>query len=376
MLTGRRILALNWRDPENPEAGGAETHLYEILRRLADAGNEILWLAAGFAGGAAEAEIGGIRVVRAGGAMTANYVLPRVARRLLRVERFDAIVEDVNKIPFFLPWISKLPHLLVVPHLFGSTVFRETNPFFAAYVYLFERLIPVAYGRSRVIAISPSTREDLIARGLDGDRIAVSYCGFAAAAYDLESPPPRGESPRLIHLGRIRRYKGLDLVLRSFALLRERFPDAVLDVVGDGPERRRLARLAGRLGIGDAVVWHGHLPLAEMVALLYRSHIFLNASPKEGWGLTVIEAAACGVPSVAADSPGLRDSVRDGETGLLVPYGDCAAMADAAAALLLDPERREAMGRAAALRAREFSWDDAAREAAAQLELLIDEAGA
>ncbi len=368
-----RILALNWRDPENPEAGGAETHLDEILTRIAAAGNHVTWLAAGYPGSATEATRQGMRIVRAGNGINANYALPIVARRLLRSENFDVIIEDVNKIPFFIPLISRLPHVLMIPHLFGSTVFRETNLLFASYVYLYERLIPHVYRGSRTIAISPSTRDDLIARGLGSDRIKVSYCGFDASAYDLASPPSPGEKPRLIHLGRIRRYKGLDLVLKSFALLRERFGDAELEVVGDGPERPALEKLGASLGLGDSVRWRGHVPLSEMVDLLYRSHLFLNASPKEGWGLTVIEAAACGVPSVAADSPGLRDSVVDGETGILVPYGDCNAMAAAAEALLRDPERRAKMGEAAAKRAREFSWDTAAAQTIEQIEILLAE---
>jgi glycosyltransferase involved in cell wall biosynthesis len=146
--------------------------------------------------------------------------------------------------------------------------------------------------------------------------------------------------------------------------------------VGGGPERAALERLAGRLGVADAVRFHGHLPLPAMVELLHRCHLFLNASPKEGWGLTVIEAAACGVPCVAADSPGLRDSVEDGVTGLLVPYGDTAAMARAALALLGDPARREAMGARAAVRARGFSWDAAADDAETLLVALVAAGGA
>jgi glycosyltransferase involved in cell wall biosynthesis len=371
-----RLLALNWRDPANPEAGGAETHLHEILRRWVAAGSEVTLLAAGFPEAEPEIRIDGVRVLRAGSWWNANFALAWRARRLLKAEPFDAVVEDVNKIPFFLPLLSRLPHLLLIPHLFGETVFRETNVFFGAYVFLFELFIPRVYRRSRVIAISPSTREDLIRRGLAAERVAVSYCGFEAEPYDLASPPPRPPveaGPRLVHLGRLRRYKGADLVLRSFVRIREALPEARLDIVGDGPEFSALQALAKRLGLGASVVFHGHLPLERMVDLLYRSHLFLNASPKEGWGLTVVEAGACGLPTVAANSPGLRDSVVDRETGILVPYGDAPAMAEAALSLLRDPQRLAAMGERAARRARSFDWDRTAREAREQLDLLLAE---
>ena len=371
MKPARRILAVNWRDLRNPEMGGAEVHLHEILRRLAAWGHEVTLLAAAWPGAASEERYDGLRVLRAGRWWNANWVICRAARRLLRDEPFDVLVEDVNKIPFFLPLASRLPHLLVVPHLFGQTVYRETNPLLATYVMLFELAIPKVYRHSLVAAISPSTRDDLVRRGLAPERIAVSYCGFDAAPYDLAAPPPRDDIPRVIHLGRLRRYKGADLVLEAFALIRRAQPAAVLDMVGDGPERPALERLAGRLGLAGSARFHGHLPQSELVRLLYRSRLFLNASPKEGWGLTVIEAGACGVPTVAADSPGLRDSVQNGETGLLVPYGDPAAMAAAALELLGDEPRRSAMGVKAAARARSFSWDRTARETEELIERLL-----
>lgn len=368
----RRILAVNWRDRKNPEAGGAETHLHEILERWAADGDEVTLLCAGFPGGAEEEHYAGLRILRAGNAWNANFALFFRARRLLRQESFDCIVEDVNKIPFFLPLLSSLPHLLLIPHLFGTTVFRETNPLFAFYVWLFELPIPRVYRNSGVIAISPSTRDDLLARGMKRDRVRVSYCGFDSKPYEREDPPEKGKSPRLVHLGRLRKYKGADRVIRSFARIREEMPEARLEIVGDGPELPALRKLSSKLKLDKSVTFHGFMSLEDMVNLLYRCHVFLNSSPKEGWGLTVIEAAACGVPAVASDSPGLRDSVEDGKTGILVPPDDTEAMAEATLELLRSPERREEMADRAAGRAREFSWNRSAREAGELLDRLME----
>ncbi len=368
-----RILAVNWRDMKNPEAGGAETHIHELLERLATRGHEITLLAAGFEGARGEEFYKGLRVLRAGGPMTANFALAWKARRLLQEEHFDLIIEDVNKVPFFLPLFSSLPCLLVVPHLFGATVFRETNLLFASYVWLMERAVPSVFGRAGVLAISPSTKDDLVARGFDAERIEVNYCGFDAAPYEREQAPARNGHPTLVHTGRLRKYKGADIVLKSFAHIVRELPEARLEIIGDGPERPELQRLSAGLGLDESVTFHGFMELADMVDLLYRSHLFLNASPKEGWGLTVVEAGACGVPTVAADSPGLRDSVRDGETGILVPYGDERAMAGAALDLLRDEPRRAALGEAAARRARSFSWDEGADQMEAQILALVRE---
>jgi glycosyltransferase involved in cell wall biosynthesis len=136
----------------------------------------------------------------------------------------------------------------------------------------------------------------------------------------------------------------------------------------------RLQRLAERLGVGDAVEFLGYLPHAGKVDLLWRSHVLLNPSPKEGWGLTVLEANACGVPVVASRRPGLVDSVREGETGRLVPYGDAAAFAAAALEFLRDPALRERFASRARDWARRFTWDEAALQTERVLVQAVQEA--
>ncbi|MFH1754759.1 MAG: glycosyltransferase family 4 protein, partial [Candidatus Latescibacterota bacterium] len=140
-----KLLAVNWRDLKNPEAGGAEVHLQEILTRLAAKGHEVTLFCANFAGGGREDSYDGINVQRRGTWYNANYVLPYEVRSYLKDNECDIVVEDINKIPFFLPMFVKQRVVAVVPHLFGATVFRETNPLFASYVYMWERFIPFVY---------------------------------------------------------------------------------------------------------------------------------------------------------------------------------------------------------------------------------------
>src|SRR5262249_43785087 len=159
--------------------------------------------------------------------------------------------------------------------------------------------------------------------------------------YQLPAPPPRAAVPTLVHLGRLMRYKSADVAVRAFARVHAELASARLVMAGDGPERGRLERLASKLGVRTSAEFRGFVAHADKVDRLGRSHVAFNASPKEGWGLTVVEANACGVPVVASRRPGLVDSVRDGETGVLVPYSDAAAFAAAALALLRDPARRD-----------------------------------
>ncbi len=279
----------------------------------------------------------------------------------------------MNKIPFFTPLVQSLPTVVYVPHLFGGTVFRETNPLFASYVWLLERPMPWVYRRAAWIAISDSTKQDLVARGVPASRVEVVHCGLDFARYDLADPPGRDARPTLVHLGRLMRYKSAGVALHALVHVRRTLPDAQLRVVGDGPDRRRLERLAQRLGLGGAVHFHGHVPHAEKVRLLWTSHVLLNPSPKEGWGFTVVEANACGVPVVASRSPGLVDSVLDGETGFLVPPGDAGAFAAAVLRLLGDAALHRRLAEGGRQWARRFRWEDAALQTERVLQRAIQE---
>ena len=357
-----RVLAINWRDMGNPEAGGAELHLHEILAHLVRWGHEATLIAAGWPGCELETRIDGIRVLRRGHWFDANFTLPVFARRHMRHNDYDVVVEDINKLPFFMPLYTKVPVVPTIPHLFGTTVFREASLPIGLYVLFMERFIPRVFRRNRFMVISPSTRDDLVRRGVPAERIEVILCGLDHDAWrrlDLEP----FDRPTIVHLGRLRRYKSVETALRATAIVRRSRPDARLVVAGDGPWRDALEKEAARLELGDGVEFVGYAGREEAVRLLNRSHLLFNPSPKEGWGLTVVAANACGVPVVASDRPGLSDSVIDGETGFLVPYGDENAFADKALALIENDDLRRRMSAAALERVKELTWERCAREA-------------
>ncbi|HJW14439.1 MAG TPA: glycosyltransferase family 4 protein, partial [Thermoanaerobaculia bacterium] len=359
-----RIVALNWRDPGHPEAGGAELHLFEILRRCVRDGDRVTWLAEAFPGAAPEDAREGIEIVRAGTWYNAHLALGALYRARFRRERVDLVVEDINKVPFFTPLFSRAPVLAVVPHLFGATVFREASPLVGAVVWAHEALVPLVYRRTPFLAISESTRDDLVRRGIDRARIDVVRCGLDPSAYAVTKPPEARE-PVVSFLGRLRKYKGAQYVLRAFPAILAAAPEARLEIVGDGPYRAELERLAGALGVAGRVRFLGALAHEAKVAVLNEAQVATCPSPKEGWGLTVIEANACGAPVVASRSPGLVESVRDGETGLLVPHGDVAALAEGVIRLLRDRAERLRMAEAGRRWAATFDWETCYRESRA-----------
>jgi glycosyltransferase involved in cell wall biosynthesis len=356
------LVAVNWRDMRNPEAGGAEVHLYEILVRMVQRGHRVTWLAAGYPGCSKFDTYDGIDVIRRGSWYNANFALRRALKAFLSREKPDLIIEDINKIPFFTPRLTDVPVLPVIPHLFGVTVFRETNPVLASYVWFWERFIPSVYRDCNFCVISPSTRDDLVGRGIARERIDVVLCGLDHGTYRRIEGSQRYERPTVVHFGRVRKYKAIDVVIRAVKRIRDALGDVRLVIIGDGPELDNLKKIAADLDMGDTVEFTGRLCVEDMVATLNRCHLFMNASPKEGWGLTVVEANACGVPVVGSDRPGLKDSILDGKTGFLVEYGDDAAFAARGLELLSDPELWKRMSAAGLEWAQTMTWERTADE--------------
>jgi len=367
-----RILVVNWNDRENPYAGGAEVHLHEIFGRLVRAGHEVDLVASGWPGAAPRAELDGMHVYRTARRFSFALRARAAVRRRLRARAYDVVVEDLNKIPLYLESVTALPLSVLVHHLFGATVFREAAWPVASLVWLAERPLPWAYRRAAFQAVSDSTRDDLVARGVAARRIEVIHEGVDTTWYCPDGAAPRAARPTFLYLGRLKRYKGVEIAVRAAAAARAVRPDVVLEIAGQGDDRPRLEALVRSLGLGESVQFLGFVAEEEKRRLLRRAWAVVFPSPKEGWGITNVEAAACGTPALASDSPGLRDSVRDGRTGYLVPHGDWRALADRMLALAGDPALVGRLGRAARAFAEGLSWDAAARATAAHLQRVLD----
>ncbi len=366
------ILAVNWLDRANPQAGGAELHFFEIFRRLVERGHRVTLMSSGWSGCDARSTIQGIEVHRSGGRHTFALRGRGAVRHALRRHTYDVVVEDINKLPLYLPTLTRLPFYVIIPHLFGATVFREAAWPVAAVVWLSERGIPRVYRGANFHAISDSTRDDLVRRGVPAATIRVIYPGVDAGWYTPDRETRRTAAPTFLYVGRLKRYKGLDTLLRAVASVRQTRHDIHLVIAGDGDDRSRLERLAADLRLESAVRFLGYVD-EEQKRTLFRTawgHVF--PSPKEGWGLSNVEAAACGTPAIASDSPGLRESVLSGQTGILVPHGDPEALASAVLRLANDPQLVERLGRAARGFAESLSWGEAAKHTEQHLLETID----
>jgi glycosyltransferase involved in cell wall biosynthesis len=369
-----KMLLVNWNDRENPEAGGAEVHLHEIFGRLARRGHEIHLVTSGWPGAPAETELDGLRVRRYGGRHTFALRARGAVRALLAQQPFDVVVEDINKLPLYLRGLARpRPFCAIVPHLFGTTAFSEANWAMAAIVWAAERPLARGYRGAGFHAISESTRDDLVRRGVPRERVEVIYPGVDATWYCPDPGTPRAADPTFLYVGRLKRYKGVETALRALALAHRAGVCPTLEIAGHGDDRPRLERLARALGVAEDARFLGFVSHEEKRRLMRRAWAVVFPSPKEGWGISNVEAAACGTPALASDSPGLRESVRNGETGFLVPHADAACLAERMVALARDRALVERLGRNARTFASGLSWERAADATEAHLDRLIAE---
>lgn len=361
----RRILVLNERDPRNPLTGGAETHVFEIFSRLVRRGHDVTLLAAGFSGGAAEEIVDGVRVRRFANRYVYYLLVPWIARREAR--QADVVVDVLNKLPFLSPWFVPLPCMAIVHHLFGTTAFRQVPFPIALVTWLMERLIPFAYARVPMLAISPSTKDDLVTRGIEAAHIHVVPPGVDKATHKALDDGLHRE-PLVVWIGRLEPYKRADVAIDAMSKVLAAIPEARLVIVGAGSARASLEEHARARGLGDHVRFTGFVSEEEKIAWIQQAAIVVQTSEKEGWGMTMIEASICNTVPIASDVEGLRDSVQHDRSGLLVPYGDAGALAGAILRVLREPELRARLLGGGLPWSQRFGWDEVADDTLSLIE--------
>jgi len=358
------ILILNWRDIEHPWAGGAEVNIHEQAKRWVQWGHSVTMLCGGFPPSRRgqrtprETIIDGVRIIRRGGRYS---VYVRAAMYYLRHLRgqMDVVLDAANGIPFFTPLYCRVPKVLMFNHVHLKQWFIELPWPLAVVGYALERwVVRLFYRGSQVVAISESTKDDLRRAGISPERVAVVRPGVDHARYSVKAQLP--ELQRLIYVGRLRRYKRLDTLIRLTKDLAVEMAELRLDIVGVGEDREFLEEVARQEGVDDRVVFHGYVSHEQKVSLLQQASLYVTPSMNEGWGIGVLEANACGVPAAAFDVPGLNESIRHQETGLLAKsYDDLRRQV---ADLLRDAERRQAMAGRAVRWAAEFDWQITSRQ--------------
>jgi glycosyltransferase involved in cell wall biosynthesis len=354
------ILALNWRCTRHSQAGGAEMNLFEQAKRWVKAGNEVTVFCSDPGREHAphrDELVDGIHVRRRGGRFTV-YLYAAVFL-LLNSWKFDRVLDVANGIPFFAPLFSMRPVVLLVHHVHDRQWFAEFPiPLAAVGWFLERRVVPLMYRRRPVIAVSPTTRDALAKTGVPRSHIQVVYNGIRQPEQSGEAVHPAEQ--RIAYVGRIKRYKRLDRLVRMIPKLRDEFPNVHLDIAGSGDAEPEVKALIDELGVQGRVTVHGFVDEQKKAMILGRAAVFATPSMHEGWGLSVIEANGHGCPAVAYDVPGLRVAIQHTKTGLLAADDD--AFRRALSVFLGDAQARRRYSEAALDWAARFTWESCATE--------------
>jgi glycosyltransferase involved in cell wall biosynthesis len=373
--TLRAVLLLCWRDTGHPQGGGSETYLQRIGAQLAAAGVAVTLRTARYPGSARREVIDGVRISRAGGRYSVYVwaLLAMAAARLrmgpLGAVRPDVVVDSQNGLPFLARLIYGRRVAVLVHHCH-----REQWPVAGRVLgrvgwFVESWLSPRLHRDNQYVTVSLPSARDLVGLGVGNERIAVVRNGLDEAPV-ASLGGPRAASPRVLVLSRLVPHKQIEDAMAAVAQLRPSIPGLHLDIVGGGWWWRRLVDHAARLGIGDAVTFHGHIDDVTKHHVMQQSWVHVLPSRKEGWGLAVVEAAQHAVPTIGyRSSGGLADSIVDGVTGVLVDSR--AELVNRLEQLLADPVLRDQLGAKAQARSAEFSWQQSADGMRAVLESMV-----
>ncbi len=295
-----RILIMNWKDMTHPAAGGAEVYTEGFARELVKKGHEVVLFTSAVQGQPEDDLVEGVTIIRRGGRLGVY----RAARQFWKDRgegNFDIVIDEVNTRPFLTPrYIRSVPVVALI-HQVAREIWKYEVPWPVGIVgrYVMEPWWLRSYRSVPVLTDSPSSAQSLEMYGVRG---AVP---LPIGAAPIDKPDVQKEQdPTVVFLARMVESKRPHHVFEAFSLLRKQVPEARLWMIGDGPYRDTLeARHEPN------VEFLGRVSMREREERLARAHVLVAASVREGWGLNVSEAAACGTPSIGYATPGLVDSV-------------------------------------------------------------------
>lgn len=322
-----RILFLSWRDIKSPKKGGAEVFTHQMLKNIDKEKFEITHFSPIYSGLPAEETIDGVKYIRKGNIFT---VIPyAIIHYITRRKSIDYVVDQCNTHRFFTPlWVSRSKRIFFIHQMTKEIWFRNTKAPFSYIGYYFEKLMTYIYKGNRTFTVSNSTKKDLIDMGLNSSKILILPEGIDFVPWDKKGFLEKERDITFTYVGRFSKYKGIDATIESFGMIKRDHPDAKLWIIGKKDQRYidevlipimnsyNLIEMDGA-GSGD-VKFFGFVSDELKLELMSRSHYLVFPSEREGWGLTITEAAAVGTPSIVYNSAGLVDAVEGGNRGYIV----------------------------------------------------------
>jgi glycosyltransferase involved in cell wall biosynthesis len=342
------MLWFNWRDIRNPEAGGAEVFTHETMKRLAKRGHEMILFTSRFKDCQLNENINGVDIIREGN----KYTVYSEAKHYLKAYKhhYDLMIDEINTRPFFIPKFVREKQVIALIHQLAREFWFYETKFPLNYIgyYYLEKKWLSKYKDTVTLAVSDSTKIDLEELGFK--RVFIVPNGVNVTP--LSNTKEKEANPTIVFMGRLKKAKLPDHALQAFSIIKREIHDAKMWIIGDGSFRKELESFERK-----DVTFYGYISNEKKYELLSRAHIILVPGVREGWGQIVTEANAMGTPAIGYDIPGLRDSIRHGETGITIMEKTPPAMAQQAISLLRDSDLLSKYSRNALEFSRQFSWD-------------------
>lgn len=344
-----KIIWFTWKDRQNPLAGGAEAVNEEIAKRLAARGDEVILVVRGFKGCKSEEKINGYKVVRLGNRWSVYWRAYRYYKKFLRGWA-DLAIDEINTIPFFCKFYAREKNILFVHQLAREIWFYEI--FFPLNLigYLLEPIHLWLLRDREVVTVSASSKKDLTRYGFKEEKIHIISEGIEIQPVENLDAVVKYDQPTILSFGSIRQMKRTSEIIKAFEAAKKEISDLRLIVAGDASSiyGRKVLQMIKRSPYAGSMEYLGLVSKEKKIELMQKSHLLCSTSVKEGWGLVVTEANSQGTPTVVYNVDGLRDSVRDGETGIVCAENTPEMMAKNIIGLLKDAQNYQ--------RLRQNSW--------------------
>lgn len=363
------ILMLSWRGPGHPNEGGAEQATLEHIRKWQKAGHSVTWFTSSYKGSRHIETVDGITVIRKGSPAFGVQIHAALWYLLNRKESFDIVIDQIHGLPFFTPLYVKTPILAYI-HEVAKEVWwmnpwpKPLNLIPALIGTLLESFMyRIFYRRTNFITVSQSTANDLIEWGVIPDLVHVVHNGVSIDS-DVNLTIPKSKTMTILFLGAISRDKGIEDALEVFSLVHKDKPSWKFWIAGksDAVMEKYLHSELLAKKIDKCTTYWGYVSEKQKFKLLSQSHVLLNPSFREGWGLVNIEANSCGTPVVGYKVAGMQDSVISGQTGVLVESGNISELKEAVISICTNERKRERLSRSARKWASKFRWENATKE--------------
>ncbi|HUD45078.1 MAG TPA: glycosyltransferase family 4 protein [Patescibacteria group bacterium] len=355
-----KILVLNWRDPWHPLAGGAEIMVHEHVKYWQKQGTEVIWFTSSYKGARSNEQRANINFIRRGSQYTVywhffwDYLTGQIPD-------FDVVIDCFHFIPFFTPLYIHHKRIIAIIHeVAGPVWFSNIFLPIAAIGYMIEPLFFRIYRNIPFISVSESTKSELIKLGIQSKNISVIHNGISLV--DLQSKYKKTRFPSFMFLGRVSKDKGIEDILKAFKQIHLAIPNGELWIAGKEEKQGYLTNLLKSYAFDAKFIKYlGFVDENKKFELLQQAWLLLHSSDKEGWGLTVIEAASQGTPTIGYNVPGLRDSIQDKITGLLVEKSPD-KMAKTVIKLIQNEDQLENLRKNTREYARQFTWNKSGSE--------------